>query len=86
MKAAYCIGFQRANAGNVFYSMGVEYVLKRVFGEKNVTVVSDLQTDKAAWTRTMPSMKALGTLSIQRSTGKTSDCPWTCAILHAVPS
>ena len=44
MKVAYCTGFWCTNIGNGFFSMGVEYALKRVLGEKNVTVVSDLQT------------------------------------------
>ena len=44
MKVAYCTGFWCTNIGNGFFSMGVEYVLKQVLGEKNVTVVSDLQT------------------------------------------
>ncbi|HPT79055.1 MAG TPA: hypothetical protein PK830_08135 [Candidatus Atribacteria bacterium] len=44
MKVAYCTGFWCTNIGNGFFSMGVEYALKRVLGEKNVTVISDLQT------------------------------------------
>ena len=44
MKVAYCTGFWCTNIGNSFFSIGVEYVLKKVLGEKNVTVVSDLQT------------------------------------------
>ncbi len=44
MKVAYCTGFWCTNIGNGFFSMGVEHVLKKVLGEKNVTVVSDRQT------------------------------------------
>ncbi|NMA18602.1 MAG: polysaccharide pyruvyl transferase family protein [Clostridiaceae bacterium] len=44
MKVAYCTGFWCTNIGNSFFSIGVEYVLKKVLGEKNVTLVSDLQT------------------------------------------
>ena len=44
MKVAYCTGFWCTNIGNAFFSLGVEYVLKKILGEKNVTVVSDLQT------------------------------------------
>ncbi len=44
MKVAYCTGFWCTNIGNGFFSLGVEYVLKQILGEKNVTVVSDLQT------------------------------------------
>ena len=44
MRVAYCTGFWCTNIGNGFFSLGVEYVLKQILGEKNVTVVSDLQT------------------------------------------
>lgn len=44
MKVAYCTGFWCTNIGNGFFSMGVEYALKKVLGTENVTVVSDLQT------------------------------------------
>ena len=44
MKVAYCTGFWCTNIGNGFFSLGVEYVLKKLLGEKDVTVVSDLQT------------------------------------------
>ena len=44
MKVAYCTGFWCTNVGNGFFSMGVEYALKKCLGEKNVTVVSDFQT------------------------------------------
>lgn len=44
MKVAYCTGFWCTNIGNGFFSLGVEHVLKKVLGEKNVTVVSDFQT------------------------------------------
>ena len=44
MKVAYCTGFWCTNIGNGFFSLGVEYVLKKVLGEKNVTIVSDIQT------------------------------------------
>lgn len=43
-KVAYCTGFWCTNIGNAFFSMGVEYVLKKILGEKNVTLVSDYQT------------------------------------------
>lgn len=43
-KVAYCTGFWCTNIGNGFFSLGVEYVLKKVLGDKNVSVVSDLQT------------------------------------------
>ena len=44
IKIAYCTGFWCTNIGNAFFSMGVEYVLKKILGEKNVTVVSDYQS------------------------------------------
>ena len=44
IKVAYCTGFWCTNIGNGFFSMGVEYVLKKILGEKQVTVVSDYQT------------------------------------------
>ncbi len=44
IKVAYCTGFWCTNIGNAFFSMGVEYVLKKLLGEDNVTLVSDLQT------------------------------------------
>lgn len=44
MKVAYCTGFWCTNIGNGFFSLGVEYALRKILGEKNVTVVSDLQT------------------------------------------
>ena len=43
-KVAYCTGFWSTNIGNAFFSLGVEYVLKQILGEKNITVVSDYQT------------------------------------------
>ena len=43
-KIAYCTGFWCTNVGNAFFSLGVEYVLKQIVGEKNVTIVSDYQT------------------------------------------
>ena len=43
-KAAYCTGFWCTNIGNAFFSLGVEYVLKQVLGDRNVSVVSDFQT------------------------------------------
>lgn len=43
-KVAYCTGFWCTNIGNGFFSLGVEYLLKKVLGEKQVTVVSDYQT------------------------------------------
>jgi len=44
VKVAYCTGFWCTNIGNGFFGLGVEHVLKKILGEKNVTVVSDLQT------------------------------------------
>lgn len=44
MKVAYCTGFWCTNIGNGFFSLGVEYVLKKIFGTENVTIVSDYQT------------------------------------------
>lgn len=44
MRVAYCTGFWCTNIGNGFFSLGVEYVLKKILGEENVTVVSDYQT------------------------------------------
>lgn len=44
IKIAYCTGFWCTNIGNGFFSIGVEYVLKKLFGDKNVTLVSDYQT------------------------------------------
>lgn len=44
VKVAYCTGFWCTNIGNAFFSLGVEYVLKKVLGDENVTIVSDLQT------------------------------------------
>lgn len=44
MRVAYCTGFWCTNIGNGFFSMGVEYALKKTLGAENVTVVSDFQT------------------------------------------
>lgn len=44
MRVAYSTGFWCTNIGNAFYSLGVEYVLKQILGETNVTVISDYQT------------------------------------------
>ena len=44
MRVAYCTGFWCTNIGNAFFSMGVEYVLKKILGDENVTIVSDYQT------------------------------------------
>ena len=49
MRVAYCTGFWCTNIGNGFFSMGVEYALKHVLSDKNVTVVSDLQTYTTAY-------------------------------------
>ena len=43
-RVAYCTGFWCTNIGNAFFSMGVEYALKKILGSENVTVVSDYQT------------------------------------------
>ncbi len=44
MRVAYCTGFWCTNIGNGFFSLGVEYILKQILGDKNVTIVSDFQT------------------------------------------
>lgn len=44
VRVAYCTGFWCTNIGNGFFSLGVEYVLKKVLGTENVTIVSDYQT------------------------------------------
>lgn len=44
IKVAYCTGFWCTNIGNAFFSLGIEYVLKNILGQSNVTVVSDFQT------------------------------------------
>lgn len=44
MKVAYCTGFWCTNIGNGFFGLGVDYALKKILDEKNVTIVSDLQT------------------------------------------
>lgn len=44
VKVAYSTGFWSTNIGNAFFSLGVEYVLKQILGDKNVTVISDYQT------------------------------------------
>lgn len=44
VRVAYCTGFWCTNIGNAFFSLGVEYVLKKILGNNNVTVVSDFQT------------------------------------------
>ncbi len=44
MKVAYCTGFWSTNLGNGFFSLGVEYALKKLLGTENVTVLSDFQT------------------------------------------
>lgn len=44
IRVAYCTGFWCTNIGNGFFGLGVEYVLKKILGAKNVTVVSDYQT------------------------------------------
>ena len=43
-RVAYCTGFWCTNIGNAFFSLGVEYVLKKILGNENVTLVSDYQT------------------------------------------
>ena len=44
IRVAYSTGFWCTNIGNAFFSLGVEYVLKRILGNENVTIVSDYQT------------------------------------------
>lgn len=51
MRVAYCTGFWCTNIGNGFFSMGVEYALKKILGAENVTVVSDLQTYTTSYGR-----------------------------------
>ena len=61
MKVAYCTGFWCTNIGNGFFSLGVEHVLRKVFGYENVTVVSDYQTyTNAIGKRLYPDKKQLG--------------------------
>ena len=60
MKVAYCTGFWCTNIGNGFFSLGVEYVLRKVFGAENVIVVSDYQTyTNAIGKRLYPDKKQL---------------------------
>ena len=49
IKVAYCTGFWCTNTGNGFFSLGVEYALKKILGENNVTVISDMQTYTTAY-------------------------------------
>ena len=49
MRVAYCTGFWCTNIGNGFFSLGVEYALKKILGPQNVTIVSDLQTYTTAY-------------------------------------
>ena len=44
VRVAYSTGFWCTNVGNAFFSLGVDYVLKKILGDDNVTVVSDYQT------------------------------------------
>ena len=44
VRVAYSTGFWCTNIGNGFFSLGVEYVLKKILGNQNVTIVSDYQT------------------------------------------
>ena len=44
VRVAYSTGFWCTNIGNGFFSLGVEYVLKKILGDQNVTIVSDYQT------------------------------------------
>lgn len=44
MRVAYCTGFWCTNIGNGFFSLGVEHILKKLLGDHNVTIVSDIQT------------------------------------------
>lgn len=60
IKVAYCTGFWCTNIGNSFFSMGVEYVLKKILGNEQVTVVSDYQTYTTSYgKRLYPSEKQL---------------------------
>lgn len=60
MKVAYCTGFWCTNVGNGFFSLGVEHVLRKVFGAENVIVVSDRQTyTNAVGKRLYPDKKQL---------------------------
>lgn len=44
IRVAYCTGFWCTNIGNGFFSLGIEYILKKLLGNENVTIVSDIQT------------------------------------------
>ena len=44
IKVAYSTGFWCTNIGNGFFSLGVEYVLKKILGNENVTIINDFQT------------------------------------------
>ena len=64
VRVAYSTGFWCTNVGNAFYSLGVEYVLKNILGDENVSVVSDYQTYTTAYgSRLFPSKKQLNYLT-----------------------
>ena len=64
-KVAYCTGFWSTNVGNAFFGLGVEYVLKKVLGDRNVTVVSDIQTyTNSVGKRYFPDKKQLEYISL----------------------
>ncbi len=64
ISVAYCTGFWCTNIGNAFFSLGVEYILKSVFGDKNVTILSDYQTyTNAIGKRLYPDKRQLEYLS-----------------------
>lgn len=44
MRIVYCDSFWAQNIGNGIFGLGVDYILKTVFGRENVTTVYDLQT------------------------------------------
>lgn len=41
MKVAYVGGYWATNIGNAFFNLGADYVLKQVFGDKNVNMIFD---------------------------------------------
>lgn len=41
MKVAYVAGYWSTNIGNAFFNLGADYVLKKIFGEKNVNAIFD---------------------------------------------
>lgn len=48
-KVAYVGGFWAPNIGNAFFNLGADYVLKKVFGEENVTMIFDQPANITQW-------------------------------------